>query len=149
MGFTFDDTDKKGVASPLSEMDRLVKLDSKNEEAIFPYIGGAELNSSPTHAHHRYVINFWDYPLRRDTKLTPSWDKATDKRKKQWLQAELYRLTIQIRLQRIGRNCSKLCGNVYYLLGKTRRQRIAVSAGGTTDEERRHFLAQSRAWTGC
>ena len=23
-----------------------------------PYIGGEEVNSSPTHAHHRYVINF-------------------------------------------------------------------------------------------
>ena len=25
---------------------------------IFPYIGGEEVNNSPTHAHHRYVINF-------------------------------------------------------------------------------------------
>ena len=25
---------------------------------IFPYIGGEEVNTSPTHAHHRYVINF-------------------------------------------------------------------------------------------
>jgi hypothetical protein len=25
---------------------------------IFPYIGGEEVNSRPTHAHHRYVINF-------------------------------------------------------------------------------------------
>ena len=87
MGFTFDDTDKKGVASPLSEMDRLVKLDPKNEEAIFPYIGGAELNTSPTHAHHRYVINFWDYPLRREPNLRPSWNKAAHRRKKQWWQA--------------------------------------------------------------
>jgi hypothetical protein len=27
---------------------------------IFPYIGGKEVNDSPTHAHHRYVINFGD-----------------------------------------------------------------------------------------
>lgn len=27
---------------------------------IFPYIGGEEVNSSPNHAHHRYVINFFD-----------------------------------------------------------------------------------------
>ena len=25
---------------------------------IFPYIGGEEVNTSPTHSHHRYVINF-------------------------------------------------------------------------------------------
>ncbi|MFM6158903.1 MAG: hypothetical protein ACKPE3_38955, partial [Sphaerospermopsis kisseleviana] len=30
----------------------------KNAERIFPYIGGEEVNSSPTHVHWRYVINF-------------------------------------------------------------------------------------------
>ena len=49
MGFTFDDTDKKGVASPLSEMHRLIEQDPRNKEAIFPYIGGEEVNSSPVH----------------------------------------------------------------------------------------------------
>lgn len=58
MGFTFDDTDKKGVASSLDDMERLIALNPKNGEVIFPYIGGAEVNGSPTHAHHRYVINF-------------------------------------------------------------------------------------------
>ena len=66
MGFTFDDTDRKGVASPLAEMERLLEADPRNKDAIFPYIGGEELNASPTHAHHRYVINFRDYPLQRD-----------------------------------------------------------------------------------
>ena len=58
MGFTFDDTDKKGVASPLAEMRRHIDSDPSNGEVIFPYVGGEELNTSPTHAHHRYVINF-------------------------------------------------------------------------------------------
>ncbi len=66
MGFTFDDTHTKGVASPLSEMHHLIEQNPRNREVIFPYIGGQEVNSSPTHAHHRYVINFEDYPLRRD-----------------------------------------------------------------------------------
>ena len=65
MGFTFDDTDKKGVASPLAEMQRLIESDPRNREVIFPYIGGEEVNTSPTHAHHRYVINFRDWPHRR------------------------------------------------------------------------------------
>jgi hypothetical protein len=60
MGFTFDDTDREGVASPLAEMHRLIAKDPKNAERIFPYIGGEEVNDSPTHAHHRYVINFGD-----------------------------------------------------------------------------------------
>jgi hypothetical protein len=58
MGFTFDDTDKKGVASSISDMHRLIAADPYNSEVIFPYIGGEEINTSPTHAHHRYVINF-------------------------------------------------------------------------------------------
>jgi hypothetical protein len=58
MGFTFDDTDNSGVANPLSLMHELIAKDSRNAERIFPYIGGEEVNDSPTHAHHRYVINF-------------------------------------------------------------------------------------------
>ena len=58
MGFTFDDTDTRGVATPLAEMRRLMERDSRNQEAIFPYIGGEEVNNSSTHAHHRYVIDF-------------------------------------------------------------------------------------------
>ncbi|MGO9583400.1 MAG: Eco57I restriction-modification methylase domain-containing protein, partial [Acidimicrobiales bacterium] len=58
MGFTFDDTDTKGVASPIAEMHRLIDKDPRNADRIFPYIGGEEVNDSPTHAHHRYVINF-------------------------------------------------------------------------------------------
>lgn len=58
MGFTFDDTDGKGIATPLAEMRRLIEEDPRNAEVIFPYIGGEEVNTSPTHAFHRYVINF-------------------------------------------------------------------------------------------
>ncbi|MBL8214711.1 MAG: N-6 DNA methylase, partial [Bryobacterales bacterium] len=42
MGFTFDDTDTKGVASPISEMHRLIEKDPRNAERIFPYLGGEE-----------------------------------------------------------------------------------------------------------
>jgi hypothetical protein len=56
MGFTFDDTNPD--ATSIAEMHRLIEVNSKNAERIFPYIGGEEVNSSPTHGHHRYVINF-------------------------------------------------------------------------------------------
>jgi hypothetical protein len=41
-------------------MHELIAKDPRNAERIFPYIGGEEVNDSPTHAHHRYVINFGD-----------------------------------------------------------------------------------------
>lgn len=56
MGFTFDDSNPD--ATPIAEMHQLIEQNSKNTERIFPYIGGEEVNSSPTHTHHRYVINF-------------------------------------------------------------------------------------------
>ena len=56
MGFTFDDSNPD--ATTIAEMHRLIEQNPKNAERIFPYIGGEEVNSSPTHAHHRYVINF-------------------------------------------------------------------------------------------
>ena len=56
MGFTFDDTNPK--ATPIAEMQRLIAKNPRNQERVFPYLGGEELNTSPTHAHHRYVINF-------------------------------------------------------------------------------------------
>ena len=58
MGFTFDDTDTKGVATPVAEMHRLIARNPRNQEVIFPYIGGEEVNTDPMHAYHRYVINF-------------------------------------------------------------------------------------------
>ena len=82
MGFTFDDTDKKGVASPLAEKRRLIEKDPHNRQAIFPYIGGEEVNTDPTHAHHRYVINFRDYPLRRED-IGESWAEADNERKRE------------------------------------------------------------------
>jgi hypothetical protein len=67
MGFTFDDAAAaKGTAEPLAEMKRLVAKDPRNSERIKPYIGGEEVNNSPTHAHHRYAIDFFDFPLRRE-----------------------------------------------------------------------------------
>ena len=85
MGFTFDDTDRKGVATPLAEMRRLIDENPRNGDAIFPYIGGEEVNTSPTptHAHHRYVINFRDWPLRR-ADLGATWRDADDKQRQEW-----------------------------------------------------------------
>jgi len=58
MGFTFDPADNNGSANPISLMHELIATNPKNSHRIFPYIGGEEINDSPTHAHQRYVINF-------------------------------------------------------------------------------------------
>lgn len=60
MGFTFDNTDTKGIATSITEMHRLISKDPRNAERILPYIGGEELYESPTLSHHRFVIDFSD-----------------------------------------------------------------------------------------
>lgn len=90
MGFTFDDVAAaKGKASPVAEMHRLIEKDPRNAERIFPYLGGEEVNTSPTHTHHRWCIDFADFPLRRDPSLK-SWffnegTEACEKRRRDWL----------------------------------------------------------------
>ncbi|WP_379866580.1 Eco57I restriction-modification methylase domain-containing protein [Marinobacter sp. M5B] len=90
LGFTFDDSDKKGAANSISEMNRLVEKTPKNEERIYPYIGGAEVNDSPTHQHHRYIIDFSDLDEEQakrwpdlyeivKLKVKPARDKQKDK----------------------------------------------------------------------
>jgi hypothetical protein len=76
-GFTFDDSgvvddDTPGIPSPLATMERLIAENPKNSEVIFPYIGGEEVNSSPNHAHHRFVINFGD---RDEAECRREWPK--------------------------------------------------------------------------
>jgi hypothetical protein len=58
MGFTFDDNANQDTASSSSTMLNLIAGDYKNSERIFPYIGGEELNNSPSHINDRYIINF-------------------------------------------------------------------------------------------
>jgi N-6 DNA Methylase len=65
IGFVFADSESAdettpGTPSPIVTMERLIAEDPRNAEVIFPYIGGEEVNGSPTHAHERYVIDFRD-----------------------------------------------------------------------------------------
>jgi hypothetical protein len=56
MGFTFDDSNPK--ATPIAEKIAIDRGDPLSASVIFPYLGGEEVNSSPVHSSHRFVINF-------------------------------------------------------------------------------------------
>jgi len=58
MGFTFDDTDKSGASSPISALRAIQNADPRTSECVFPYLGGEEINTSPSQLSHRYVIYF-------------------------------------------------------------------------------------------
>jgi hypothetical protein len=84
MGFTFDDRNLSKGSSPIGEMERLIAKNPRNAKRIFPYIGGEEVNTSPTHAHHRYVINFEDFPLER-ADIGALWAEAAERQRREWL----------------------------------------------------------------
>ena len=84
MGFTFDDNDKKGTATPIAEMHRLIRKNPWNAQRIFPYVGGHEVNANPTRTYRRYVINFADFPLCRE-EVDKAWMNATDGQRREWL----------------------------------------------------------------
>jgi hypothetical protein len=85
MGFTFDDTGTRSITTPLAEMARLIAKNSRNRERIFPLIGYEEVASSPTQAHHRYVIDFEDFPLMR-FEIGQSWFHLTEETRRMQLQ---------------------------------------------------------------
>ncbi len=85
MGFTFDDVNAaKGKATRLAEIERLTAVEPRNAELIEPFLGGEEVNNSPTHAHHRYAINFLDLPLCRKCD-GPGWLALTDDQRREAL----------------------------------------------------------------
>ena len=43
----------------------LIEQDPRNKDVLFPYLGGEDLNQSPTQAAPRWVINFFDWPEDR------------------------------------------------------------------------------------
>jgi len=61
-GFTFEDSagadlTSPGTPSPISAINDLIDQNRDCESIIFPYIGGEEINTSPTQIHRRYAIN--------------------------------------------------------------------------------------------
>ena len=58
LGFTFDDNDRTGVASPTAVMEQLIAKDARNAKRIHPYLGGEEVNNNNTFKVSRYIISF-------------------------------------------------------------------------------------------
>jgi hypothetical protein len=115
LGFLFDDKDDSGETTPISEMRRLIAIDPKNKEVIFPYLSGGDLNDSPTHVHNRCVINFGDRTLeeaRRWSDLISIVEKKV-KPYRETLKRDVYRT----RWWQFGEKQSAL----YFAIGKKSR----------------------------
>ncbi|HXS18511.1 MAG TPA: type IIL restriction-modification enzyme MmeI, partial [Polyangiaceae bacterium] len=58
----------QGFTLTPDERDALIQKIPRNAERIFPYLGGEEVNSSPTQSHDRYVISFGQMELEEAEK---------------------------------------------------------------------------------
>lgn len=45
------------------EAQALIDKDAKNQDVLFPYLNGQDLNTNPDQSPSRWVINFFDWPL--------------------------------------------------------------------------------------
>jgi hypothetical protein len=85
-GFIFDDIAyAKGQSSSLADMELVIASDPNNLSRIRPYLGGDEVNNNPRHKHHRFVIDFEDFPRCKDASLFP-WFRSAEKSQRKFLQ---------------------------------------------------------------
>ncbi|OIN50026.1 ATP phosphoribosyltransferase regulatory subunit [Pseudomonas azotoformans] len=55
----------KGFVLTAEEAQKMIDVDAKNVEVIFPYINGEDVNSNPEQKTNRWVIKFWDWPEQK------------------------------------------------------------------------------------
>ncbi len=66
MGFTLTPDDAHGM----------IVADPRNSEVLFPYLNGKDLNTSPTQAASRWVINFFDWTEERAATYPLAFDRV-------------------------------------------------------------------------
>jgi hypothetical protein len=119
MGFVFDDQDVNSQAQSLATMRETLHRSPSSGERIKPYIGGAEINTSPTQTPHRFAIDFADLSLSEAERwpellalvrqrVLPERAKlggysVAEKRRERWWQYGTYAAALQKALLRLPR----------------------------------------------
>ncbi|MFO0592645.1 MAG: DNA methyltransferase [Polyangiaceae bacterium] len=81
IGFVFDDDSVKDGASSFAEMRALIGKDPRNAERIRKYLGGEDLNTSPTQDTSRYIIDFGEMS-REEASRWPDLFEITERKVK-------------------------------------------------------------------
>ena len=55
----------EGFTMTPEEAQTLIRKDPANADVLFPYLGGEDLNQSPTQTAPRWIINFFDWPEKK------------------------------------------------------------------------------------
>ncbi len=108
----------------------LIEKDVKNTQVLFPYLNGEDLNSRPDQSPSRWVINFRDWPLNRET-APPDYEGFVAADFPDCLQV----LEEKVKPERTRTNQTAIC------FAKTYRK-----IGGFTLKNVLHFTKQSRRY---
>lgn len=65
-----------------AEANELMARDPANRACLLPYLNGEDINTRPDSSPSRWIINFFDWPLRRED--IGCWSTADAKQKKAW-----------------------------------------------------------------
>ena len=85
----------EGFTMTPEEARTLIRKDPANADVLFPYLGGEDLNQSPTQTAPRWIINFFDWPEEKarlypdcfsivQTKVRPSREKRKGAAARLW-----------------------------------------------------------------
>jgi hypothetical protein len=69
----------KGFILEPEQAAEIIRQDEKYKDVLFPYLNGDDLNSRPDQSASRWIINFFDWPLRKYSKS--EYIKLSDKEK--------------------------------------------------------------------
>ncbi|MDL2399457.1 Eco57I restriction-modification methylase domain-containing protein [Rhizobium mayense] len=82
VGFLFDDREaQNGLCESTPVMESLIEANPRIAESIRPYIGGNDLTTNPKQEPSRFIIDFRDIPLKRDSTLT-NWHLLNEEQRK-------------------------------------------------------------------
>lgn len=73
----------KGFVLETKEVESLILKDSRNIDVLFPYLNGDDINTGSEQKPSRWVINFFDWPLRRYS--SEEWHTVEEKEKNEIL----------------------------------------------------------------
>ena len=126
----------------------LIAKDSRNCEALFPYLNGEDLNSRPDQSPSRWVINFHDWPLEKAesypdlmaivrTKVKPEREKlgvgnpTAKDRSRRWWQFARQTMNLYARIARMERvlvvaRITKYIGFVFVPMEQIYNEKIIV-----------------------
>jgi len=69
----------KGFVLEPHEALKLIAINPKNEDVLFPYLNGEDLNTNPDQSPSRWVINFFDWPEEKCRKEYPDCFEIVEK----------------------------------------------------------------------